>query len=224
MMDSNTKAPQLLDHVPTENEEALKTEMAQWLMANAFMGLTAYSMVSLKQGCLSSIEFGGHMPDSSRPGKLCSVEATFSVAFTSSESFEDPEGTRWRCSRPFATMGMPGYSQAPATVACLRAQLYAAMAELAERFDARFSDRRMWVQGSTRADREKAEAAAKKTSMARLVAGAVALECAGMRVGSERVALTPPGVENGTYDVVRNGKEYRAYLTNANSFMFVRTK
>ena len=98
------------------------------------------------------------------------------------------------------------------------------MAELAERFDARFSTSRMWVQGSTRADREKVEAASKKESMARLVAGAVALECSGMRVGSEKVALTPPGVVNGTYDVVRNGKEYWAYVTNANNFMFVRTK
>ena len=224
MMNDTAKAPQLLDHVPTENEEALKTEMAEWLMANAFMGLSPHAVCSLKQGYLNSIEFGGHMPDPSQPGRRCSVEAALSVAFTSSESFEDPEGTRWRCSRPFATMGMPGYNQAPAAVSRLRAQLYVAMAELAERFDARFSTSRMWVQGSTRADREKVEAASKKESMARLVAGAVALECSGMRVGSEKVALTPPGVVNGTYDVVRNGKEYWAYVTNANNFMFVRTK
>lgn len=224
MMDSNAKAPQLLDHVPTENEEALKTEMAEWLMANAFMGLSFHSVYSLKQGFISSIEFGGHMPDPSQPGKLCSVEATLSVASTPAEMYEDTEGTRWRCSRPFATMGMPGYSSAPAAVARLRAQLYVAMTELAERFDARFSEQRTWVQGSTRADREKAEAAAKKESMARLVAGAVALECSGMRVGSEKAALTPHGVEKGTYDVVRNGKEYRAFVTNASSFMFVRTK
>lgn len=224
MMDSNAKTPQPLDHVPTENEEALKTEMAEWLMANAFMGLTAYSAVSIKQGYLNSIEFGGHMPDPSQPGRMCSVEATLGVASTPAETYEDPEGTRWRCYRHFATMSMPGYRTAPAAVTRLRAQLYAAMAELSARFDARFSGQHMWVQSSTRADRVKAETASKRESMARLVAGAVALECAGMRVGSEKSAMTPAGVEPGTYGVVRAGKEYNAYVTHAKSFVFTRTK
>lgn len=214
----------LIDFVPEENLEATRRDIAAWIQANGFMGMTPSTLLSLENGSVSSLEFGGIVTTSA--GDRIQAHATLYVDVWPSfkyEVVEDAQGTWWARNRIAVTVIAPGYGSASVASARPRAQIFSAVIELAERLQAEFGDRAVWCVRSTRAGREAAAASNRKAAMRDLVAGAVALECSGMRVGSMRSARTPQDVEPGKYEVVRAGKTYRAVVRkNASAFNFSR--
>ncbi len=220
----DTSTPQI-DFVPEENVEALQGQIAAWIRANAFMGMTDYTRSSLQAGHLGSLSFGGNvsLPDGSSVESHASLTVELWPSFKR-DRVEDPDGTRWSRNRIAVKVQSPGHSMQTVAQARLRLAIFEAVIVLAERLEAQFGHDVVWRKDSTRAERETYAAALRRDGMQRLVAGAVALECAGMRKGSERMAVTPPGVDKATYDVERADKAYRAFVTNDKRFKFVRTK
>lgn len=226
MATTSVDAPALpIDFVPEENVELLQEQTAGWILANGFMGMTEYAARSLEQLHMGSLVFGGRVavPD----GTTVEAYAVLSVDMWPSfknDRIEDPEGTRWSRNRPRVQVQVQNTGECSPAVSRRRIAILEAVTELAERLERHLEGVYLWRRGSTRAEREAAAAAQRMTDMKRLVAGAVALECAGMRVGSEKMGVTPPGVDKGTYDVDRADKAYRAYVTNNKRFNFVRIK
>lgn len=226
MATTSVDAPALpIDFVPEENVELLQEQTADWILANGFMGMTEYAACSLQQLHMGSLVFGGRVvvPD----GTTIEAYAVLSVDMWpsfKSDRVEDPQGTWWNRNRPRVQVQVQNTSECSPAASRRRIAILEAVTELAERLERHLEGVYLWRRGSTRAEREAAAAAQRMTDMRRLVAGAVALECAGMRVGSEKTGVTPPGVDKGTYDVDRADKAYRAYVTNNKRFNFVRIK
>lgn len=221
MMDGSLAEIKRINFVPAENEEQIRSQLIEWIKANGFMGLSEGSICSLERCDVGDIQFGDHK---AYAALRLNFRTSSLYAPRHANTVEDPNGTWWRHSTLEVKVALPSFTPADVEESRRRIAVLDAVTTLAERLEAEFGSFPIWTQRSTKAEREACAAATQQAEMQKAVAGAVALECSNMRVGSERRAQTPANFMQGTYTVTRAGKTYTAFVTNKTTFRFVRTK
>lgn len=225
-----------IDFIPTENSAELDLQVRDWLIANAFMGLSNNRHIDLMEytGGGIGLTLGGYVPDPTRPGKLIETNASFYVYYdsvTSDGAVLDPEGTMWYCSRYVSRVSWASWGSEVTPIARLRADMINMACELGARFDERFKGTLSWKKGMTKEVREAndkahAEKRARDATYGLLTEAIkthIHTDCRNMRVGAERWVGKPVDAVSGEYSVALEGKEYTVHV-NENDMDFTRTK
>lgn len=222
-----------IDFVPVENLEQVAGEIRDWILANAFMGLSPGQEHTVMEhtGGNVYLSLGGYVRNPYHPGLEARIEATFGVKYCEAVSgarCEDPEGTWWRLYRLEAHVDWPNYSSTGIKLAKKRVEMIDATMQLAELFDDRFKDTNVWVKSLTRGERQEREADRLKDetrlNVIDAIGRAIHTTCKGMRVGSRMWVEIPDGWVQGAYTVALEKKEYTAYVNAHRQLTFTRIK
>lgn len=228
-----------IGHVPTENCEQVSAEVRDWICANAFMGLQDSHQIRNLTGYSGDnlyLTLGGYVTNPHDPKRQAAIEASFSVHVRHVDSddlvpdslIEDPEGTRWSVYTLEAQVGWPSWGTTAPKLARMRVDMIDVTMQLAEMFNERFKDARIWVRGMTKAARDEWWAGVQKDStrikVHAAIKQAIHTTCRGMRVRTQMfVPITEDGWVVGPYQVALENKEYDAYVNEHKQLVFTRT-